>query len=143
MALFGKKKEPSFAKATEGKENKEAEKKEAKVGLPQGKDPRFYKIIEKPVVTEKAVSLSGNPSSRAKLTTGHSNKYVFRVWQKTNKVEVRKAIEKLYDVKVRDVRIINTLGKKRQVGRFEGWKPGFKKAVVTLEKGYAIETSHV
>ncbi|MEK7203563.1 MAG: 50S ribosomal protein L23 [Patescibacteria group bacterium] len=130
MALFKRKKEPSFAKATEGKENKEAEKREAKVGLPQGKDPRFYKIIEKPVVTEKAVNSSGK------------NKYVFRVWQKTNKVEVKKAIEKLYDVKVKDVRIINTLGKKRQVGRFEGWKPGFKKAVVTLEKGYTIEVSH-
>ena len=128
MALFGKKKEQP---KKELKEEATEKRETAKIGLPEGKDPRFYKIIEKPVVTEKAVSLSGN------------NKYVFRVWQKTNKVEVRKAIEKLYDVKVRDVRIINTLGKKRQVGRFEGWKPGFKKAVVTLEKGYAIETSHI
>ncbi len=130
MALFGKKKEPSFAKAAEGKNDKEAEKKEAKVGLPQGKDPALYRIIEKPVVTEKAVTLSG------------SNKYVFKVWQKTNKIEVRKAIEKLYGVKVKDVRVINTVGKSRQVGRFEGWKPGFKKAIVTLEKGQTIEISH-
>lgn len=123
-ALFGKKKK-EVEKTKE--EQKEPEKKEAKVGLPQGKDPKLYKIIEKPVITEKATNLSG------------INKYIFKVWQKTNKVEVRKAIEKLYDVKVKNVKIINTLGKKRQVGRFEGWKPGFKKAVVTLEKGHKIE----
>ena len=124
MALFGKKKKEIK------EEPKEAEKKEAKFGLPQGKDPALYRTIEKPVVTEKAVTLAG------------SNKYVFKVWQKTNKIEVRKAIEKLYGVKVKDIRIINTIGKKRQVGRFEGWKPGFKKAIVALEKGYKIEISH-
>ncbi|MEK7659483.1 MAG: 50S ribosomal protein L23 [Patescibacteria group bacterium] len=119
MMLFGKKKK----KIEE--ESKEAEKKEAKLGLPEGKDPRFYKIIEKPVQTEKAVA-------------SRQNKYVFKVWRKTNKIEVRKAVEKLYEVKVKDVKIINTFGKKRQVGRLKGWKPGFKKAVVTLEKGHTI-----
>ncbi|MEK7537115.1 MAG: 50S ribosomal protein L23 [Patescibacteria group bacterium] len=128
MALFKRKKEPPFAKATEGKGIKEAEKKEAKLGLPVGKDPRLYKIVEKLVQTEKAIGSSSH------------NKYVFKVSPKTNKIEVKKAIEKLYEVKVKDVRIINTFGKKRQVGRFEGWKPGFKKAIVALEKGYKIET---
>ena len=127
MPFFKKKKED---KKEEQEKIKETEKKEAKAGLPQGKDPALYRIIEKPVITEKAVTLAG------------SNKYVFKVWQKTNKVEVRKAIEKLYGVKVKDVRVINTPGKKRQVGRFEGWKPGFKKAIVTLEKGHTIEVSH-
>lgn len=124
MALFGRKKEQP---KKELKEETTEKKESAKVGLPQGKDPRLYKVIEKPVITEKATNLSG------------INRYVFRVWQKTNKTEVRKAIEKLYDVKVKEVRIINTIGKKRQVGRFEGWKSGFKKALVTLEKGYKIE----
>ncbi len=125
MALFGKRKVEEKIK----EKDKVVEEK-AKVGLPQGKDPALYRIIEKPVVTEKAVALAGR------------NKYVFKVWQKTNKIEVRKAIEKLYGVKVKDVRVINTLGKSRQVGRFEGWKPGFKKAIVALEKGYKIEISH-
>ncbi|OHB17709.1 MAG: 50S ribosomal protein L23 [Parcubacteria group bacterium RIFCSPLOWO2_01_FULL_40_65] len=98
--------------------------------MPQGKNPGLYKIVEKPIVTEKAVSLSGG------------NKYVFRVSPKTNKVEVRKAIEKLYDVKVKDIRVINVIAKKRQVGRFEGWRSGFKKAIITLEKGFSIEISH-
>mgnify|MGYP001589627494 CR=1 FL=1 len=125
MALFKKRKEE-----VKTEEKKETEETKRRVGLPQGKDPALYRIIEKPVITEKAVTLAG------------SNKYVFKVWQKTNKVEVRKAIEKLYGVKVKDVRVINTPGKKRQVGRFEGWKPGFKKAIVTLEKGHTIEVSH-
>jgi len=122
MALLNKFKKKEKAK----EESKEAPVDKSKSGLPEGKDPRFYRIVEKPVVTEKAVNLYGK------------NKYVFRVWKKTNKVEIRKAIEKLYDVKVKNIRIINALGKKRQVGRFEGWKPGFKKAIVTLAKGYSI-----
>ena len=84
----------------------------------------------KQFMTEKAVSLSEN------------GKYVFKVSGKTNKPEIRKAVERLYDVKVKDVRIINTGGKKRQVGRFEGFKPGYKKAIVTLKQGYKIEISH-
>src|SRR3989344_826748 len=91
---------------------------------------KINKKVEKPIVTEKAVSLSGG------------NKYVFRVSPKTNKVEVRKAIEKLYDVKVKDIRVINVIAKKRQVGSFEGWRSGFKKAIITLEKGFSIEISH-
>ena len=122
MALFGKRKKEEKTE----QEDQIVEKKTK--GLPEGKDPRFYKIIEKPVRTEKAVGAG-------------QNKYVFKVWQKTNKIEVRKAIEKLYEVKVKNVKIINTLGKKRQVGRFEGWKPGYKKAIITLEKGYKIEVA--
>src|SRR3989344_8207024 len=115
MALFGKEK-------TE-KESKETEKKRTEADLPQGKDARFYQIVKKPIVTEKAVSFS------------QANKYIFRVSGRANKTEVRKAVEKLYDVKVKDVRVIKVVGKSRQVGRFEGFKPGFKKAIITLEKG--------
>lgn len=124
MALFGKKK-------TEVKnELKETKEEKAKVDLPQGRDSRLYQIVRKPIVTEKAVSFS------------KGNKYIFRVSSKTNKTEVRKAIEKLYEVKVKDIRMINTIGKKRLVGRFEGFKPGFKKAIITLKEGYKIEITH-
>ncbi|TSC90652.1 MAG: large subunit ribosomal protein L23 [Parcubacteria group bacterium Gr01-1014_2] len=126
MALF-KRNNKEEIKSEQKKETKE---EMAKLGLPEGKDPKLYKIVEKPIVTEKAVNLS------------KGNKYVFRVFPKTNKVEVKKAIEKLYEVKVKNIRIINTVPKKRQVGRFEGWRPGFKKAIITLEKGYRIEISH-
>ena len=134
MPLFKRKKEdkkeePADAKALAGKEEK-TESKLKGFGLPEGKEPKLYKIIEKSVMTEKAVNLSEN------------GKYVFKVSGKTNKPEIRKAVERLYDVKVKDVRIINTVGKKRQVGRFEGFKPGYKKAIVTLKPGYKIEISH-
>ncbi len=98
--------------------------------MPQGKDPFVYKTIEKPIVTERAVDLS------------HQGRYVFKVFPRANKVEIARAIEKLYGVKVRDVKIINVVAKKRQVGRFKGLKSGFKKAVVSLEKGQTIEITH-
>ena len=121
MVLFGKQKKEDKPK------QKEDPPKTKGAVLPQGKDQRLYAIIEKPLVTEKSTALAGQ------------NKYVFRVSPRTNKTEVGKAIEKLYDVKVKTVRVVNVVGKHRRVGRFEGWKPGFKKAVVTLEKGYNIQ----
>src|SRR3989344_9304789 len=97
MALFKRNKKEEKAKEKDkAKEEKVEVSASVKTGLPEGKDPRLYRIIEKSVLTEKAVDLSGK------------NKYVFKVWQKTNKREIRKAIEKLYEVKVREVKIINT-----------------------------------
>ena len=125
MALFGKQKS-SFAKASEDKEGKENVKKET-TGLPQGKDPFVYKIINKPIVTERAVDFSNR------------GRYVFKVFPRANKVEIRKAVEKLYGVKVKEVKIINVIGKKRQIGRFKGLKSGFKKAIVSLKEGQKIE----
>lgn len=125
MALFKRKKEE-----VKTDEKKEAEKEEPKTALPQGKAVFAYKVIDKPLITERAVDLS------------HQGRYVFRVFPRANKVEIKKAVEKLYDVKVKEVKITNTPGKNRQVGRFQGFKPGFKKAIVTLEKGQSIEISH-
>lgn len=127
MALFGRKKQEK----TEKQEIQEkAETKKSGAVLPQGKDSFVYKTIEKPIVTERAVDLS------------HQGRYVFKVFPRANKVEIARAIEKLYGVKVRDVKIINVVAKKRQVGRFKGLKSGFKKAVVSLEKGQTIEITH-
>lgn len=67
------------------------------------------------------------------------NKYIFAVHRKANKVEICQAIEKIYKVKVRDVNTIIVPGKKKRIGRFEGKKPDWKKAVVTLKEGYKIE----
>ena len=71
------------------------------------------------------------------------NKYVFKVSFDANKTEIKKAIEKMYNVKVEKVNIIHIPGKKRRLGRIEGWrkglKRGFKKAIVTLRKGDKIE----
>ena len=87
----------------------------------------MYRIIRRALITEK--------STIAK----EENKYIFEVNQKANKIEIAKAVEKLFKVKVLDVRIMNVLGKKKRVGRIMGEKRSWKKAVVTLASGSRIE----
>lgn len=71
------------------------------------------------------------------------NQYVFKVFKNTTKNEIRKNVEKSFGVKVKEVKTINLPGKKRNVGRHSGIKPGLKKAVVVLEKGYSIDQAKV
>ncbi|MGE5396468.1 MAG: 50S ribosomal protein L23 [Chitinophagales bacterium] len=83
-------------------------------------------IIIKPVITEKTMNLLAD------------NKYTFLVDKKANKVEIRKAIEEIFNVKVEKVSTMNIRGKKRRMGRFEGRKPDRKKAIVALKSGHKI-----
>ncbi len=89
-------------------------------------------IIQKPLITEKG--------TRLKET---SNKYVFKVHPKANKRQIKQAIEDLFNVHVKDVRTAIYLGKRTVVmnrrGRFEGRKPTWKKAIVTLAEGETID----
>jgi large subunit ribosomal protein L23 len=87
----------------------------------------IYKILREPHISEKATFLSDQ------------NKYVFKVFKATNKIQIKNAVANLYGVAVRDVRIINEKSKSRKVKNVSGHKPGYKKAIVTLEKGYKIE----
>lgn len=77
-------------------------------------------IIIKPVVTEQ--SMDGMVDK----------KYTFEVARDANKIEIAKAVEELFGVKVADVNTLNCRGKKKRMGRFEGLTPARKKAVVTL-----------
>ena len=86
-----------------------------------------FSVLERPQITEKATMLSS------------SNKYVFRVNPRSNKNEVKKAVEKVYDVDVLKVNIINNYGKKRRYGQTVGRTKDWKKAVVTVAKGQRIE----
>ncbi|PIR72240.1 MAG: 50S ribosomal protein L23 [Candidatus Nealsonbacteria bacterium CG10_big_fil_rev_8_21_14_0_10_36_24] len=118
------KKKPSSAKATEGK------KEEIK---PEIKKPKkkaageAYEVLVSPHITEKATELE------------KENKYVFKVFQKTNKIEIKKAIEGLYGVDVVNVKIINVPRYRKRLGRQEGWEKGYKKAIVKIKKGQEIE----
>jgi large subunit ribosomal protein L23 len=89
-------------------------------------------IIKKPVITEKMTAIS------EKL-----NKYAFIVDKNANKIEIKKAVEKLYDVKVEAVNTMNYQGKKKsrytKAGVVTGRRPAFKKAVVTLKEGDTID----
>lgn len=76
-------------------------------------------------------------SEKASLATNF-NQYVFRVFVDANKSEVKKEVSKLFNVKVKDVKILNMPEKRRDFGRHPGAKSGFKKAIVVLEEGYTI-----
>jgi large subunit ribosomal protein L23 len=86
------------------------------------------KVVKRILVTEKSTA-----------ARDASNKYFFEVDRKANKVEITNAVEKLFKVKVIDVRVMHVLGKKKRMGRTIGQKSSWKKAVVTLAAGNSIE----
>ncbi len=90
------------------------------------KDPRV--IIERAIITEKG-------TRQREL----GNSYLFRVHPSANKIEVGKAVRKIFDVEVTRVRTMNYLGKPKRMGRFEGKRSDWKKAIVTLKTGQTIE----
>ena len=84
--------------------------------------------IIRPLLTEKITKFQES-----------ENKYGFEVHPKMNKIEVLKEIEDRFNVKVECVRIMNIKGKKKKMGRFEGKRKNWKKAIVTLKKDFKIE----
>jgi len=90
-------------------------------------DPRLYDVILSPVITERATALSEH------------NKVVFKVAPTATKPQIKEAVEKLFDVKVKSV---NTLIRKGKVKRFKGTlgkQSDVKKAIVTLAEGHSID----
>ncbi|MFB6355227.1 MAG: 50S ribosomal protein L23 [bacterium] len=85
-------------------------------------------VIIEPVITEKSVREQEK-----------NNHYTFSVHPESNKIEIRKAIEKQFDVNVSDVRTANYRGKERRVRYASGYTSRWKKAVVSLEEGDHIE----
>ena len=85
-------------------------------------------IIKKPIITEKSM-----------LLVEEQNKYTFSVDKRANKIQIKKAIEELFNVKVVKVNVINTTPKKKRVGQYQGFKPQLTKAIVTLAEGSKIE----
>ncbi|MCJ7457809.1 MAG: 50S ribosomal protein L23 [candidate division Zixibacteria bacterium] len=86
------------------------------------------KIILRPLVTEKSTDL------RVK-----EDKYAFEVDLKANKPEIKKAIEELFKVNVVGVHTMIVHGKVKRMGRFEGKRPNWKKAIVSFKKGEKID----
>ncbi|ASC74315.1 50S ribosomal protein L23 [Halomicronema hongdechloris C2206] len=83
-------------------------------------------IVRRPIVTEKATLLLEN------------NQYTFEVAPNATKPDIKAAIEELFDVKVVGVSTSNPPRKKRRFGRFLGYKPSYKRAMVTLAPGDTI-----
>lgn len=83
-------------------------------------------VIKYPIITDKATRLLEN------------NQYSFVVDRYSDKVTIKTAIEYLFDVKVIKINTCRLPRKKKRVGKFIGWKPQYKKAVVTLSEGDVI-----
>jgi large subunit ribosomal protein L23 len=89
---------------------------------------RMYSVIKKPVITEKATNDQIN-----------RNAYQFRVPVSANKVEIRQAVERLFEVKVNSVNTLRMAGKSRRRGWRSGTASNWKKAMVTLAEGNTID----
>jgi large subunit ribosomal protein L23 len=89
---------------------------------------RLYQLIKKPVVTEKASD-----------DTSRRNAYHFRVPVEAGKVEIRQAVEKIFEFKVISVNTARVRGKTRRRGWVAGQRPDWKKAMVTVAEGQTID----
>jgi large subunit ribosomal protein L23 len=122
MAMF------NFLKKTKpAPKKKNVEPEIIKKALPKRKDGLAFKLLKEPHISEKATNLSEN------------GKYVFKVYKNANKSEIKKTISNFYGVVVKDVNIINIKTKIKLLRGKKGEKSGYKKAIVTLEKGHKIE----
>ena len=92
-------------------------------------DPRHYDVILSPVITEKATARSEH------------NQVVFRVRKDATKPQIKEAVEKLFDVKVKSVNTLVTKGKVKLFRGVRGQRSDVKKAVVTLAEGQTIDVT--
>ncbi|MFO7675902.1 MAG: 50S ribosomal protein L23 [bacterium] len=88
----------------------------------------YSRVIIGALVTEKSERIKAD-----------HNQYTFRVATGATKVEVRRAVEKLFKVHVTGVQVMNYLGKRRRMGMFSGRRPAWRKAIVTVKAGETIE----
>jgi large subunit ribosomal protein L23 len=92
-------------------------------------EPRHYDVILAPVITEKAT------------TASEHNQVVFKVAKNATKPEIKEAVERLFDVKVRSVNTLVRKGKTRAFRGIKGQLSDVKKAIVTLEEGHRIDVT--
>jgi large subunit ribosomal protein L23 len=85
---------------------------------------RIEYVLKLPVITEKSTYIKDTQRT-----------VTFKVLRDANKIEIKDAVEKIFKVKVQSVRTANFHGKKRRQGRYEGRRPDWKKAYVTLKEG--------
>jgi large subunit ribosomal protein L23 len=88
----------------------------------------LYEVICRPIISEKSTALAEV-----------GNRYAFEVASQANKQEIREAVQKLFNVKVRKVHTMVMHGKVKRVGRFEVKRSNWKKALVTLAEGQKID----
>jgi large subunit ribosomal protein L23 len=89
---------------------------------------KYYEIIKAPIITEQSQKM-----------IEAANTYTFKVDKKANKIEIKNAIEEIFKVKVLRVNTTNVKKKFKRMGKYEGYKPAYKKAMVTLVEGDKID----
>ncbi len=89
---------------------------------------KYYDIIKAPIITEQSSKLIES-----------QNAYTFQVDVKANKVEIKKAVEAIFNVTVVRVNTVNVLPKFKRMGKYEGYKQAYKKAIVKLAEGQKID----
>ncbi|MGD9963795.1 MAG: 50S ribosomal protein L23 [Candidatus Izemoplasmatales bacterium] len=86
-----------------------------------------FQIIKRPIVSEKSTKLA------------EQRKYTFEVDRRANKIQIKEAIEAIFNVKVEKVNVVNTKAKAKRVGQYSGFTAAVTKAIVTLEEGHKID----
>ncbi|MGC9031326.1 MAG: 50S ribosomal protein L23 [Minisyncoccia bacterium] len=87
---------------------------------------------------ERDIKLTPHLTEKA-IKNGDQNQYVFEVDKRANKIEIKKMVERKYNVKVKRMKIVNLPPKIKRLQRKESKVGGIKKAIITLQKGYKIE----
>ena len=88
----------------------------------------IFDVLRAPKMSEKTLSLKEE-----------ANQFAFEVDQRVNKIQIKESVEKSFKVSVLKVRTMNVRGKKKRLGRYQGLKSSWKKAIVTLKEGDTIE----
>ena len=91
-------------------------------------EERLYQIILNPIISEKST-----------IAADRDGQVVFKVLNTATKSEIRTAVEKLFEVKVKSVQVVNVRGKVKRFGRTPGMRSNWKKAYVCLEEGHDID----
>ena len=88
----------------------------------------IYDVLKGPHLTEKGTIMKEK-----------DNKILFKVASNANKIEIKKAVEEIFKVKVDRVTTMNCSGKTKRMGKYEGKRPDWKKAIVTLKEGEKLD----
>jgi large subunit ribosomal protein L23 len=88
----------------------------------------IYDVLISPLLTEKGTAMKEK-----------DNKIVFKVARDANKIEIKKAVEEIFKVKVSRVATMNCKGKLKRLGKYEGRRADWKKAIVTLKEGEKLD----
>ncbi|MFP7699388.1 MAG: 50S ribosomal protein L23 [Candidatus Phytoplasma pyri] len=89
---------------------------------------KYYDLIKSPIFTEETNKL-----------IERQNKYFFKVSKTANKIDIKKALEKIFLIKVKSVNTLNVSPKFKRKGKYSGYTSGYKKAIVKLFPGHKID----